>query len=119
MKSYPLFVVVGGIGSVFILLMTYIMTDILGLWYLFSYIVSTISGWTLVFVLNRKFTFKIFINERQSTQYFKFIVIYGFMGLINFSLVFFLTSIINIYYLLSIVLVVVPISLINFFISFA
>lgn len=114
---YPQFILIGLMGTICILLLTFFLTDFLGWWYFFSYVSSTLIGWTFIFILNSRFTFQRGTLGTWPTEYFKFLSVYLFMGLINFSLVFFLTSIMGIYYILSIVVVVIPISVFNFLLN--
>lgn len=113
-KSYPYFILVGLVGAGSILFLTYVLTDLLKFWYFSSYVFATVSGWTLVFVLNHKITFQLKLKDLRFRHYIKFLGMYGVVGLVNFTAVFVLTSIFGLYYILSVVLVVVPVSVFNF-----
>ncbi|HWO06982.1 MAG TPA: GtrA family protein [Candidatus Paceibacterota bacterium] len=47
----------GGVGFVTVLSMLYILTDIVGIWYLFSFVIAFLIGTTVSFVLQKFFTF--------------------------------------------------------------
>lgn len=114
---YPWFVIIGGVGSVAILALTFVLTEFVGLWYLASYILSVLLGWTVAFFLNAKITFQNQARDRHWRRYLHFLTLYSVLGAVNFALVFWLTSIIKLPYLLSIVSVLVPLSLLNFWIN--
>ncbi|OHA58422.1 MAG: hypothetical protein A2571_01425 [Candidatus Vogelbacteria bacterium RIFOXYD1_FULL_44_32] len=114
---YLWFVLIGALGSLFVLGGTYVLTEFLHWWYLLAYVLATFVAWTAVFFLNAQVTFKDHNRDHYLQRYLSFFGLYTIIGLVNFGLVFLLTSVVGLYYLLSIVLVVVPLSLFNFWVN--
>jgi len=104
-KRYPHFFIISFLGFLINILITKFLTDFTGLFYVFSYILGTLGNWTFNFVFHSKVTFSNHNKEKQALRYCQFLVFYGIVAILNFSTVYLLTSIIGIYYLVSIVLV--------------
>lgn len=107
----------GGIGSAVAIVLTYFFTEFLGIWYLFSYIIATIMAWTFNFYLNSLVTFRGHNKEFFLRQYLKFIGMYMVAFSANASLVFILTSLLHLYYIISIIIVTSFISFFTFWCS--
>ncbi len=99
-KTFPIFFVVGGFCAVLDLALIYIFTDLLGVWYLLSGVLSFIVTATINFLLNKKLTFR---NTAQNyrRQYTQFLVVAVFGLAINTGLLYICTSLFGIWYLAS------------------
>ena len=102
MKKFVTFVLVGGCGLLLNLGISYLLTDILGLWYFVSFVIATLVTWTAIFFANSCLTFAGHSQERYMGRYIKFIVGYLGIFIFNASLVFLLTSVLHVHYLISI-----------------
>lgn len=94
------FLIMGGLAGSIDLLLLYFFTSILGLWYIYSGILSFGIVSIISFVLHKRFTFK---NDRPDyyQQYFKFsLVILGGM-IINNGLLFIFTQTFGLWYIFS------------------
>lgn len=101
-KQFVRFCLIGGAGLVVILALTHIGVRFLHLWYFSAYLISTLLGWSIVFVLNVLWTFHDTEHPRHAGHYFGFLA--GYVGIycLNASLVYILTSLLGIHYLISI-----------------
>jgi putative flippase GtrA len=111
------FLVVGTIGLLVLLLVTYTLTDFAHLWYFNAYILGTLCSWTAIFFMNSFFTFAGHTKERYATKYAVFLGMYVLAFGINASFVYAFTSLWNWYYLLSIIVATAITTLITFSIS--
>jgi len=116
LKQSLLFILCGGIAFVVLIVITYILTEIIGLWYLISYGISIFVSWTVSFYLNFKFTFN-YKGSNVFSVYKKFILLYILTGGLNFGLVYFLTDYFGLYYLASIIIVAFFIVISTFYIN--
>lgn len=112
--GYPQFVIIGASGTILVFVMTYALTEYLHIWYLLSYIISTLCGWTYNFFMNSRFTFQGHNNDNLIKRYIFYIQGYIFLSLISYSLVYVLTSVLHLYYLISISVVTIFMSIITF-----
>lgn len=111
---YPHYVIVGISTAVVSLLVTFVLTDIVGFWYFFSFIIATIVGCILNFALNSRFTFRGHDAKFYFSKYVNYSLFYILMGIFNLSIVYILTSIFFLHYLISIIIAGSVISLITF-----
>ncbi len=111
------FVIVGVGGLLVNLLVTYCGVTIFHLWYFFSFLIATLFGWTIIFIMNAFITFP----EHKRSGYVKKYVLFllGYLGIfsINAGLVFLFTSILNIHYLISITLSAIVTATLTFLFS--
>lgn len=94
------FLIIGGLAGSIDLLLLYFFTSILGLWYIYSGILSFGIVSIISFVLHKRFTFR---NDHPDyyQQYFKFfLVILGGM-IINNGLLFIFTQTFGLWYIFS------------------
>lgn len=98
------FIVVGIGGLLLNLLITYVFTQYLGFWYLFSFCIAALITWTGQFLGNSFFTFRGHSKEQYAIRYLRFMG--GYLGIfgVNASIVFVGTSILHIPYLFSIII---------------
>ena len=117
LNRFPVFVVVGGIAFASNFVLTYILTDIVHLWYLISVVIGTVFSWTVQFFLNSRLTFVGHPKDEYGKRYLKNIGIYIALAPIGFGAIYLLTSIAGIHYLVSLTSVVGVMSIASFFIT--
>ena len=99
-KNFPIFFIIGCGCAVLDLALIYILTDIVGIWYLLSGVLSFVVTASVNFALNKRFTFRNTSTEYRK-QYSQFIIV-AIMGLmINTSVLYLCTSVLGIWYLVS------------------
>jgi dolichol-phosphate mannosyltransferase len=109
------FAIVGVINTLINLAVLYILTDFLKIYYLISAVFAFLVAVTNSFILNKIWTFKENMRDKTTTKYSKFFIISILALLINLAILYLLTSIFHIYYLIS-QIIAIGISLwINFF----
>lgn len=108
------FVAVGGVGTLVNVGVTYLGVEYLGLWYLWSFCIAALVGWTVIFVGNALFTFPEHERCSYGRKYLTFLA--GYLGAfwVNIAIVFLLTSILTIHYLISIVIAALLTTLLTF-----
>lgn len=103
LKQFLKFCAVGGIGLLINLGITY--TGVaLGLWYLYAFIIGLIISWSCSFVLNAFFTFPEHERAAYLRKYFLFLGNYSIVFVLNIALMYVLTSLVGLHYILSIIL---------------
>ncbi len=105
---YVKFVFGGGIALILNLILTYILTEYLGLWHMISFAIAL--GLELLFL----FIYHTFITFKKRGRKIIFILIISFISALNWILVFILTQELKLHYLISIVLVAGVVSIINY-----
>jgi len=105
---------VGVLGLCVNLGVTYLLTEFLRVWYLISFTIAALIGWSLMFLANSFFTFAGHSTERYFRRYITFVSGYVGVFAINFVLVFLLTSILHVYYVMSIVVATAVTFLLSF-----
>ena len=116
LKQAISFILCGLIAFIVLVAITYFLTEVVGLWYLFSYLIGVFISWTISFLLNSRFTFN-YRGGDKLRAYRKFIFLYTTGGIVNFLFVYFLTDILGLYYLASILIVAFFIVTSSFFIN--
>jgi len=94
------FFIAGGFCGLLDLLLLYFFTDIFGLWYLHSGILSFIIVSVISFLLNKKITFRD-KNENYKSQYLRYVFIILIGMIINNSFLYVFTDILGIWYVIS------------------
>lgn len=103
-KQFALFVLVGGLGMLVNMGVTYAGVNYLHLWYLWSFCLAALIGWTAIFVGNALFTFPEHERHSYVRKYVSFIAGYAALFAANAALVYLCTSFLGIHYLASIVI---------------
>lgn len=116
-KQYIVFAFVGGAGTLIALVLTYTFTEWFGLWYILSYIIATLIAWTFNFYCNSVITFRGHSKDDHFKRYIKFVGMYVVAFAVNATLVYILTDIVGVYYLISIAAVTIVISIFTFMLS--
>ena len=94
------FFIAGGFCGLLDLLLIYYFTDILGLWYLYSGILSFIIVSVVSFSLNKNITFKD-KNENLQRQYLKYVLVILIGMTINNSFLYIFTDLLGVWYVVS------------------
>lgn len=82
---------------------TYILTEMAGIWYLWSYLIAITCSWTFIFLMNSFFTFPGHDTERRVKRYGLFVGVYAIAFIVNAGLVYLFTSVVGVYYVVSII----------------
>lgn len=108
------FILAGGTSALSQITVLYVFTDLLGIWYLYSSILSFIIALFISFTLQKFWAFKDRTMNDAHIQFFKYTIII-FIGLIlNTSMMYFLVDILNIWYILSQIITGAFIAVVNF-----
>ena len=113
-KRYPYYAVIGIFGFIINIALTIFLTEVLGVWYLLSFITMTLLTWTGLFFANSYLTFSDGNRSGIFRRYLAFMGSYILLGSLNFLLLFLSTSIVGIPYTISIVVFSCVFSLITF-----
>jgi putative flippase GtrA len=116
-KQVTAFILGGVISFLVNIFVTFILVNILGLWYLFSAIIGAIVSWTTFFLFNRSITFSHGNLPNLWGSYIKNMSFYLASSPIGFFFIYFLTSVLGMHYLLSVTLVAGGMSMVSFFFS--
>lgn len=113
-REFFKYALVGVTGTVINLLFLYIFTSVLGIYYLLSATFSFIIAVTNNYFLNKVWTFGEKIRHKVFTKWGKFLAI-SIIGLgVNLIFLFFFTSVLGIYYLVSQVFAIILATIVNF-----
>lgn len=112
-RQYALFVAVGATGVAMNLALTFLLTEVVGLHYMFSYVISTLAVWTIVFALHSRMTFRGH-GEAERRAYARFVGLYVTLTIFNWAAVWTATSVLGVHYLLSILFVTAAVSVLSF-----
>ena len=104
MNEFFKFAFVGFIGTFINLAVLYMLTDMMGIYYVLSAIVSFMVAMTSNFILNKTWTFKEKAKEKIANKYFTFFVVSITALVFNLFFLYIFTEYLHIYYLISQVL---------------
>ena len=113
-KEFFKFAIVGGVGTLVNILILYLLTEMVGVYYLFSAIISFLVAMTTNFILNKVWTFKENLKLKIGKKYLQFGLVSTLALLVNLFFLYFFTEIFGIYYLISQVLAIGFALVINF-----
>ena len=105
-KEFFKFALVGGIGTLVNIIILYLLTEKLGLYYILSAIFSFIVAMTSNFTLNKIWTFKEQIKLEISKKYIQFSLVSITALLVNLFFLYIFTEIFGIYYIISQILAI-------------
>lgn len=88
------------VASALDIALLFVLTEIVGIFYLISVVIAYLSGLLLSFILNKKYNFKD-ENKQVLNQFTKFTSVATFGLLVNLSVIFFMVSMMNIHYILA------------------
>lgn len=112
LKQYIIFIIGGAIGLLISMIVTYILTEFFNIFYMLSYAVSMIFTFFIMFMYHSYITFKGFKYNHK--RFIKFVVISIILVFANWGLVYIVTELFKIHYLISIFLVTLFLSIINY-----
>lgn len=105
---------VGSSGAVMGLCILWLLTEYAGVYYLASYLISTLFAITNNWYWNSRLTFR---QELKFNKWAKYLLACSGTMLLNMALMFTLTSVMGIWYMFSAVIVVGTVFLINYYLS--
>lgn len=114
-KQFIKFAFVGLIGTFINVAILYLLTENLGIYYLFSATISFIIAMTNNFIWNKLWTFEEKINLNLAGKYIKFSLVSVVALIINLFFLYIFTEIFGIYYIISQILAIGISLIINFF----
>jgi len=100
-KQEVKYILIGICTASLYLLILYLLTDIAGFYYLLSAAIAAVLCVTINFMLNKTVTFHENLEKKFFSEYFKFGEIAAIGGVFEFILLFLLTSIFGLYYIVS------------------
>jgi len=127
-KEYFIFIIGGGVGALVNWVVSFILTSLLGIYYLFSYLIAQSINIVVNFMWHRYVTFRM-INSSKEKQFVRFVMLSIATIILSIGLVYLLKEYVldskfkivawdyNINYLLAIVSVTFMVSFINFIVS--
>lgn len=110
-KKYLIFIFGGGMSMLLNLGITYAFTDYVGLWHMYSYTIALFCELIFLFVYHTYITF------RTRGNFIKFALVILLVSALNWLGVYFTSIILKIHYLISIILVALIISVLNYTIN--
>lgn len=109
------YVISGGLSAVTTVSILYMLTQWMGLWYIFSTIIAYLIGFIVSFTLQKFWTFQNNQNDRIASQaFFYFLIVAGNLGL-NTLGVYILVEKFRMWYILADVVTIVLIACESFF----
>jgi len=108
------FALVGIIGTIIHLIILYLLTEFLGIYYIVSSLLGYLLALTIGFILNKTWTFKESFKTNVINKYIKFFTVCTVSLFVNLLFLYLLTEFLNIYYLISQVLAAGISLLLNF-----
>ncbi|MEK6860293.1 MAG: GtrA family protein [Nanoarchaeota archaeon] len=109
------FIIIGIINTLVNLSVFYILTDVIGVYYMVSAVIAFMFAVTNSFILNKTWTFEEHLNYKTSSKYFKFIVISVIALVFNLILLYVLVEYFAVNHMIAQVCGVFLNFLINFF----
>ena len=116
MKEIVKYCVVGTAGVVINLFLVYVLTELLGIWYMFSAIIGFFASVSNNFILNKMWTFKNKVSGKKNliNQYGKFFSV-SLIGLtVNLVFLYLLKEFAGLWYLYSQLIAIVIATSVNF-----
>ena len=113
-KEFFKFAIVGGIGTIINISILYLLTEKVGIYYMFSAIISFIIAMTSNFILNKVWTFKENIKLKAGKKYLQFGLVSIIALFVNLIFLYLFTEILGIYYIFSQILAIGIALIINF-----
>lgn len=114
-RQFLKFGIVGVVNTIINMVVLFFLTEIIGIYYMFSAVFAFLVAVTHSFVLNKVWTFKEKLNEDVTGKYPKFFTISTFALLVNLALLYILTEFLGIYYLFSQAIAILLSLWVNFF----
>jgi len=115
--QFAKFCLIGGTALLINLLVTRTGVEVFGLWYFWAYFIGIFFSWTFLFAANAIITFPEHERTRYGHKYIVFLVGYLVISGVNVSLVYALTSLMEIMYLVSIIVATMITTVLTFLFS--
>ena len=124
MRRYIVFVFGGGLGLVLALLITTVLTEMLGVWYALSYGIGLALGTSFKFAFHRAMTFG--NKTKWKKRFARYVAVIVAMNVVNWLLVFagseaaafvFQEEVKAVYYTSTILVVTASLSVVNYFLN--
>jgi len=114
-KQFGIFLIGGGLGALINLALTYLLTEFFGVWYMGAYSLGVCANIIFNFWYHKNITFK--IQDKLRRRMVKFALTNVFIGGGIMVLVYMLTEILKVQYILSGIIAIGLMSIINFLIN--
>lgn len=101
----------GGLSLILNLTVTYLLTELFQLWHMLSFAIALCLEILFLFVYHSLVTF------RKKGKFLTFVIVILFISALNWVGVYLLSVIMGLYYLISIVVVALLISVLNYFLN--
>jgi putative flippase GtrA len=111
------FCLVGTAGLLVNLAVTFVAVSVFGVWYFWAYLCGVLCGWTASFVFNAFFTFPEHRRGSYIKKYTLFVATYAVILALNSLMVYGLTSLVGVQYLISITISALLTTLLSFSLS--
>lgn len=108
---YVKFIFGGGLSLILNLIVTYLLTEFLMLWHMVSF------GIALAIEILFLFTYHSLVTFRKRGKFGLFVIVILFISVLNWLFVYLFSVVLGIQYLISIVVVALIISLLNYFLN--
>ncbi|MBT4824218.1 hypothetical protein HN695_04435 [Candidatus Woesearchaeota archaeon] len=115
MKQFIRYAVFGSVIYWIQIILTTLITEITGLWHLYSFLISLFLGWSASFFVHKHLTFK--AKDINNTKFFIFILVLFAMYTIWFGLNYVLHLFITKYYVIVIIVSSIPSSLLGYYLN--
>ncbi len=99
------YVISGGISALVALILLYSLTDFFKVWYLISVVLGNVAGLFTNFCLQKYWTFRDPSSDRMQKQFMLFVTVAVIHLILNTTLMFFLVSVVGLWYMLAQVIV--------------
>lgn len=116
-NRFPHFLMTGMVGYTVSLGLTVLLTEYARLWYLLSFLIGAFTGLVCSFIINSVFTFKDHKKDGSSRRFALYLGYYLINGIITFALIYLLTSVWGLHYVLSIVGITVVSNIVTFLVN--
>ena len=110
-----MFVLGGGLCFIYDIIATFILTEIVGVWYLASYFFALSTGIIFLFIYHMRVTFGKSDNVKR--RFAKFVFVATVYLFLNTWLVYFITETYKLHYLKSVILVTTVLSILNYLVN--
>ena len=114
-SRYPVFAIGGMCCFFYEIMVTLLLTEIMGFWYFGSYAFSLVTGVIFLFIYHRKITFK--KHDRAHRRFVKFMAVLVIYLYLNLQMVYLLTEYLRFNYVISILMVTPVLSVLNYFVN--
>lgn len=114
-KQFSKFAVVGVINTLINLVVLFVFTEYLGLYYIYSAIIAFLFAVTNSFILNTIWTFNSKISHKTTKRYTKFFIVSLMALMVNLLILYSLTEYFKLWYMLSQIIAIAISLWVNFF----